>query len=401
MLKSLFRKLQGKPLEFKELARSEPVPVSSTLLGGILDSQIIRIEHHKGECQTATGKEIAVDGSFDLPSFATQATVFLSGWSLEYRNPDFWGHSDHHIWAAGTYISNSRIEDGKLRWEARGYLADGGQDDRYEWCYHYTVIAWDGNKLNCVASHRDIENLSPSFGTTPLVSLPSYFHSNRLRSKKTCIPLPRGFVFHFGEDHHLLHIAYNLTHSENFVEHGKKYGVLPPPPLDDSTSKVNEGFVSWDTHGIFRDNNYLRKFKFYTWNSVLGGDEIGVVQPPFTTIPTIVRNNIASGLQGETTQEFTIENIPYDFAVPMLTGWELRYEFGDDEELTKMGVWLDDIQYGKLSVPTVDTGGTLRYKITSALYDRNKKPGYDFNHKVTILGFNPGRPNIPNAPVDL
>jgi len=74
----------------------------------------------------------------------------------------------------------------------------------------------------------------------------------------------------------------------------------------------------------------------------------------------------------------------------------LRYEFGDDEELTKIGVWLDDIQYKKSLLPNL--GGTLQYNVTSALYDKNKKPGYDFNHKVSILGFNPGPPNLPTDP---
>ncbi len=391
---NLLKKRQLSPLNVEQLFNAKPIPVASTSIGGIFDNQAIRIVHGK-HCDADTGKEMAFEETFDLPSFATQATVLLNGWSFEYLGKD-----DHHVWAAGTWISNSRVEDGKLRWEARGLFIDDGQDDPYEWCYYYTIIAWNDKSLDCITSHRDIQNSVANLGKTPLVSTPSYFHSSRFEMKKVDVALPRGFLFHYGgiDDHHLRHIAYNLSGSEKFVGYDKKYGSLTPPTLNGSVSKVNSGFVSWDTQGIFQDNNYRRKFVFYTWNTILGGNEVAVVEPPHTIIPNVGTNEIGSGLSGETTKEYTINNIPYEIAMPMLTGWDLRYEFGDDEHVTKIGVWLDDIQYNKSPLPNLNTGGKLQYKVTSALYDKNKKPGYDFNHKVSILGFNPGIPNLPTDP---
>ena len=69
----------------------------------------------------------------------------------------------------------------------------------------------------------------------------------------------------------------------------------------------------------------------------------------------------------------------------MLTGWELGYSC-NDEHVTEIGIWLHDIEYEKNSgLPA----GTLRYKVSSILRDKDNSPGHHFRHKVAILGLKP------------
>ena len=377
MLSSLIR-WRSPRRDIASLLSVAPTPIAPGVRRIILEGDGIQVTHGEN-CDAAEGDPIAIEESFDLPDFATQATVFLNGWSLEYLE------GDHHVWGAATRITNSRVQGRTLKWKAYGFLLDDGQDDSYKWCYYYTVVAWDSQLIRCTADHNDIENTVASTRTSklPIVSSSSYSHKGGPFLRRSSVVLPRGFVFHLAiNDHHLLHIAYSLMHSENSITRRKHYGDLPQPDLNDATDKVGSGFTTWDTNAILQDNTY-RDFVFYHLSSTLGGSGVSVVQPPFTILPTRVEANIGSPTRGETTQEVGIEGVPFDFAVPMLTGWDLRYDF-DDEHVKKMGVWLNDIEYEK---PKTDEGGTLHYKITSALHDSDKDPNYSFNHNVHILGF--------------
>jgi hypothetical protein len=349
---------------------------------------------HGNNCVAGTNDIISIEEEVELPSFATRAIVFLNGWSVEYLE------GDHHLRGFGTWITNSRVQDRILIWQANGFLFDKGRDDSYNWCYYYTIVAWDEARLRCSADHNDVHNTSNSNLSTqlPIVSSSSYWHKSGLFPRQSVAVVPRGFIFYFGglDDHHLRHIAYNRGHSENTVTRRKDYGLLPQPDLDDATDKIGDGFVSWDTHAIMQDNSY-RHYRFFEWNSTVGGSGVSVVQPPFTILPTRREINIGSQTRGEVTQEVVIEGLPFDVAVPMLTGWDLHYDFGD-EEVKKMGVWLDDIEYKKPLVGPARLSGTLRYKVTSAFYDRNKDNSYSFKHNVCILGFRSQPPDLPAEP---
>jgi hypothetical protein len=66
----------------------------------------------------------------------------------------------------------------------------------------------------------------------------------------------------------------------------------------------------------------------------------------------------------------------------MLTGWELGY-LCDDEHVKEIGIWIDEWSYEK--APGAPAG-TLRYKLSSILKDKNDYPPHYRDHKVTILG---------------
>src|SRR3972149_1822237 len=72
--------------------------------------------------KSGTEDIIKVEGSQDIPAYATNATVFLNGWHLQYLD------SDHHVAGLGTLIRNIRLEGQTLKWEAHGALSDHNFD---------------------------------------------------------------------------------------------------------------------------------------------------------------------------------------------------------------------------------------------------------------------------------
>ena len=361
------------------------------------------IVYHGHGCAESnkSGKEDAlrVEQSLEIPSYATNATVFLNGWYLRYL------HKDHHVAGLGTLIRNIRLEGQTLKWEADGVLSDDNFDDAYSWCYHYTVIAWNPSNINLIVDHKDgcdaRDPRETNFfvadnegATTALSSFPTFLQNPDFAASKTVAILPRGFAFGWGkgfsdgcpDDHHLLQIGYNLDHSEIFIEQGKKYKKKVEDvllSLPNSASQVDSGFVSWETSAIFKDNKTRRDYTFGEMVSGLGGSDVGIIQPPFSILP-VEDVSFCTGV-GTTpqTEEFVIEKVPFQFAIPMLTGWGLAYPCSGDEHVKEIGIWIDAWSY--LKDPNAQTG-TLSYTLSSILKDKNDDPGFNRSHKVTVLG---------------
>lgn len=394
------------------------VPVSELVSSSrdiLLEDPGTIIAYHGSGCaesrKSGTEELLKVEESLEIPPYATDATVFLNGWRTNYLS------SDHHVAGLGTMISNIRLEDKTLKWQAAGVLSDDNFDDAYKWCYYYTVVAWNPAKISLTVDHKDgscdpgdpgdpretnffiTDNRNT---TTALSSFPSFLYNPDFASSKAVAILPRGFGFKWSADcdtdHHLLQIGCNLDHSEIFVENGKRYkkGFLenitplpvPQPPPANSVSQVDSGYVSWDTSTLFKDNSGRRGYGFGEMVSGLGGKDLGVIQPPFSILPHEDAGfpSVCLGEPiGEKTEEVVIESVPYEYAIPMLTGWELAYGC-DDEHVTQLGTWLDEIRYDKTAgAPT----GTLHYKVFSILKDKDGSPGHAYSHKVTILGLKP------------
>ncbi len=343
-----------------------------------------------------SGKQdfLRVEQSLNLPAYATNATVFLNGWRARYLS------KDHHVQGLGTVIGNIRLERNTLKWQAAGVLSDNNFDDAYRWCYHYTVVAWNPSNLNLTVDHKDGScgdsgdptqaNFFSAYNdgaTTALSSFPSFLQNPNFASDKTVAILPRGFGFDWEagcNDHHLLQIGYNLDHSEIFIENGKKYKKNDQeviPSLPNTASQVDSGFVSWETYGILKDNKGRRYYAFGEMVSGLAGNEVGIIQPPFSILPIEDNGNPSDSGGGAEAQEFVVENVPFEYAIPMLTGWELSY-ISNDEHVTETGIWIDEWGYDK-------NARTLRYKLSSILRDKDDDPGHISRHKVTILGIRP------------
>ena len=343
---------------------------------------------------------IKIEQSLDLPPYVTNATVFLNGWVVKYLS------KDHHVGAFATAIGKISLERNTLKWRASGLLSDDDFDDSYSWCYTYTVVAWNDSNLNLAIDHKDggcdSNSTDPSQAnffvaknegtTTALSSYRTFLLNPDFAASKTVAILPRGFVFGWGcgEDHHLIQIGYNMDHSEVFIENGTKYKkkeVEVAPTLPNNASRVDSGFVSWETSAILKDNKGRRGYDFGEIVSGLGGKDVGIIQPPFSSLPIEDEGRPCVWGGGAEGKEFVVENIPFAFAIPMLTGWEMGYGQSikgcDDEHITEMGMRIDEWSYTRN--PAAPTG-TLRYKLTSAFRDKDSFPGHYFRHKVTILG---------------
>jgi hypothetical protein len=419
-LTKLFRNLFG--LQNPDMANldfwsARPVPIQSGTSTSVLffeDEGKVLVEDGftcLESNKSGTEDILAVEETFDLPDYVTDATVYLRGWNLRYLN------DNEHVSNLHTLIENIRLEDSVLRWTAKGAISDDNFDNAYEWCYYYTIIAWNRDVIRAMVDHSDndranmISSAAFTDEETALVTLASYIHNDEvLRGPVQGVILPRGFGFGWGAigqlafDRHLLQIAYNLKHCEYFVEHDKSYGNMPPPALQSPASSVDRGFVSWETDAIFKDNKAKLRFEFGELVSLLGGESINVIQPPFAIRPVEDEDGLFSSCvspsTGRLTEERVIENVPFDYAIPILAGWDLSYRC-EDQHVRELGVRIDGYSYDKDETAST---GTLRYTLSSILRDNDSEPGHRIRHNVHILGINAieppsGESDLPN-PID-
>jgi hypothetical protein len=163
------------------------------------------------------------------------------------------------------------------------------------------------------------------------------------------------------------------------------------PRVNATTEIVNGEFVSWKTSVIIKDNSLRRDYSFVEFVSAMGGADVEIVQPEFVILPREdVEANIVGGgpVGGLKTADIAIENLPYTYAVPILTGWEIGYTppGEGDQHVKDLGVFIDRIHYER---PPGSATGTLRYTVSSILRDKDAFPDNYFRHKVTILGLKP------------
>jgi hypothetical protein len=80
---------------------------------------------------------------------------------------------------------------------------------------------------------------------------------------------------------------------------------------------------------------------------------------------------------------YTVEKVPFEYAIPVLTGWDLHYTDAD-HHVEQIGVYLVEFEYVK--APNA-THGTLNYTIFSTLRDDSDN-GHQAKYQVSVLGFN-------------
>lgn len=387
--------------------RESAVPVTPTASSQtkVLESPGTLVVYHGSACAVSkkSGREdvVTVRHSFTLPGYATQATVLLNGWNLRYLG------DDQHVAALGTLIDSIHIEKNNLTWQVTSAIADEDFEESYQSCYRYTIIAWNPGAINLIVDNHDgtscykpatqegnfytaysDDNNSP---TTSLSSFASFLLNKDFASSKAVAILPRGFAFNWDasngsfEDHHIKQISYNRGHSEVFVENKKLYRKSTSyvvPSFSGAVSQVGTGYVSWETSVIFKDDDTRRRYGFGEMVSGLTGTDLGIIEPPFSVLPLSGADGATSS-GGVRTAKFTVTNIPYNYAIPVLSGWDLGY-LTSDNHVREGGIWIDNIHYDK--TPTALTG-TLTYELSAVLRDNDNWPDFFSRHKVTVLGF--------------
>ena len=108
---------------------------------------------HRRDCGRSDkpGKQdvVRLVGERQLPAFVDDATVFMNGWHFTYFD------DDHNVQSVMGVIANIRRENDRLTWEALGAIEEDGFDAPYEFCYTYTIVAWNRRSLDLVSSNQE------------------------------------------------------------------------------------------------------------------------------------------------------------------------------------------------------------------------------------------------------
>lgn len=317
--------------------------------------------------------------TIDMPPYVNQATAILNGWDLRYLN------KDQEIHALRADIKHSKLLTGAgsptLVFEATGEISDQNWDDAYEFCVHYTGFGFNSTWIDAriEGDYNGIDTqVLQTVARGPVATLESSWNESLLKKSDAIVVLPRGFDFRFDNafecewrfppcrwgypsDYHLRQIAYSLYQT----------GASPNP--DDKPH--------WVTQTLFKDNN-TRPHWVKTRAALIGGNSVKLSADFLALNPRSSKNNSCRNrVEGVVrTETYRITDLPYDYGIPMLTGWDLNYEC-DDQRVQRAGTWIHDIRFDARS-------NALEYKVSSILRDRNGAPGFNAVHRVSILGLN-------------
>ena len=324
--------------------------------------------------------------SIEMPGYVDRGTVVLNGWDLRYL------HGDHEVRQFRADITHSKLVTGgggppTLVFEVQGELSDQNWDDDYEFCAYYTGIGYNSGAIDARVE-GDYSGIS-SWGFQiddegPISSLETVWTEGTLASGDSVAVIPRGFDFQYDNefecelrippcrwedpaDHHLLQVAYSLFPT----------GATPNPG----------GNLHWVIQTIFKDNG-VRTHWINTRTALIGGSGVEL-RPQLLPLnarsggQNICRNGVDGTVRTETVRLY---DLPYDYAVPLLTGWDLSYEC-DDQHVQRAGIWIHDIRFDP------DSDG-LEYKVSSILRDQNGAPSFNATHRVSVLGLNLSVPPV-------
>lgn len=318
-----------------------------------------------------------VQEQLDLPKGLNTATVLLNGYRVRYLD------ADHHVGGLGAAIGAIQLSGPLLTWEAGGFLTDNDFNDGYEWCYTFTVVAWNTLQINAVVDHGDMghgfRDMDWTSGT-PLQPVPGFLRNPAFAGFEEVAILPRGFTAAWTPDHHVLQFAYRNDVGDLFVEGGKTYGNGSVPEPE---SRAGSGYVSWESIGFLKDNDAEHGQFFAEIVTGLGGPDVGLIAPPFNVVPSEDSLFCGSLGSGPLTDERVVHDVPYQFAVPVLAGWDLAYHCSD-QHVKEIGASIPKWEWQPGTSPA---GGTLRYSVTTSLLDKDDLPGFSSRTQIKILGF--------------
>ena len=314
-----------------------------------------------------------------LPSsYGDSATVFMNGWNLRYQN------SDHHVQGFGSAIVNikeTRTPQGlQLQWDAGGVISDKNGDDPYRWCYNYTILGWtrSGKAFDAVAQQRGLSFVRPSDpGNSTALHTIAARANNPYGSAAV---LPQGFAMMWDDhgDKHVLQAGFDL---------GTHY-----------TS--GQGEIAWTSRTLFKDNGAANDYYAGELVSTLSYASPEQYRPSEVSLETSQgfkpRSNaveltpLASVSNctavGDSTREqhYRIDNVPYEYAVPVLAGWELGY-LCTDHHVRQIGAAITGFRYER--APNAQAG-TLYYTLSLALDDDSGNINYG-RAAVDVVGLKP------------
>jgi hypothetical protein len=378
------------PQSLYRVLSAAPYVDDATVTGGrwrVIDDSQLKVDHGYtcASAPNAASKEYVGSQLYDSATLPANfdGTVLLNGWYLQYAQ------KDHHVVGLGAVIFDIAQNGNTLSWHAGGVLSDRKADDEYQWCYEYTIVAWARNLqppigglpkpyLDIQVAHANAKGklvfVDQDMSSDDVTSKPASFKTRfKPRAK-----LLAGFGVSFDDDdHHLLQFAFDL-----------------------GAATVKKKRIKWTTDVILKDNS-TRRFGLGQLATVLGGNSVRVFNPDFVLMeegipeaPDYVVNDLHLTPLDDTnacvqdpnetshTYSYKIDDVPYDWAVPMLTGWDVGLAC-NDEHVRNIGAWIEDWAW----VPNTSPGkGTLYYTVRTTLEDKSPDRELVDGIQVEVLG---------------
>lgn len=355
----------------------------------------ILVQHGYGCADASRGASedqigLRIEDFLEIPAeYGDTATVFLNGWRLEYTG------GDHHVKGLGVAIFDIQQTPHTLQWQAGGVLSDKNGDDAFKLCYYYTIVIWNASPtaFDAIPAHSDqsaeLTFVHPDGSdgeSTALRILPGLF-ADPDHTPNAVLPRGFGMLWTDDDDHHLLQQAFDLGDTFTFID------------------SQNQPSIAWVSQTILKDNSKRRDYVAAELVSILSGASIAVIQPDFSITPRDKESCPNIGTPALRREEVVVNNVPFDHAIPMLTGWDIG-DVCEDHHVKKIGAWIEDWEYTKQPDAT---SGTLTYTIASTftddggggLFGSSSRGTAVPHYKVSILGFNEidFRPLLPGEVV--
>lgn len=330
--------------------------------------------------QRDNGREpVTIVQWIEMPGYVDSGTVVLNGWDLRYVN------QDREVNSMRADITHSKLVKNAgstfLVFEAQGKLDDQNRNDAFEFCVFYTAFGYHSAEIGATIEEdcNGIETSAVQDENQGAVAAMEYSGQKGTLKKNDAIAIiPRGFDFQFADafecewrllpckwsdrtDYPLLQAAYNLSQANT------------APNLD--------GSPYWTAQTIFKDNN-TRAHRVKTRAAWIRGRSVKLRADFLALNPRSGKaNTCRKSVDGVVrTQTVRINELPYDYVIPMLTGWDLTNEC-EQQRVQRAGIWIHDIRFDPQSQ-------RLEYKVSSILRDRDGAPSFNSAHRVTVLGLN-------------
>jgi hypothetical protein len=334
-------------------------------------SNRLQVEHGH-TCARSNGGAYVHESAVIPRQYADTGTIIFNGALAMYS-----GGVDHNVTTLGGVILNVENRgNAELHWDAAGALNDG-EAREFEWCYFYTLVFWRPSSVFRASIPPSSEpRLNGEFGrpaaavhdiVTSLQAADGFGGPRAL--------LPRGSGHFFRDDHNLLQVGYDMK----------------MPTIAGDT-------ISWRSQTVLQDESPSQPYISAEIVEVMNGASVNMWQPTqvwHQANGQWVQEEVSFRLKArspgnicgsvKTAIDHYVVDVPFSYAVPMLTGWKLG-GVCQDSNVQLVGSYVDNFNF----VPYPNgRSGRLSYTVTSALSDDSAGRLEDRGSKVTVLGFNP------------